>query len=497
MTTGTMDRSPEQEEELKLARVQALGFALKDDDDDGSSRNDSRKDIQKSFQNFHYGSMIRAPTSPSKTKISFVSSSSLNRRQADPELLASREFAVALALALEDPISGELDLTSVTANDPDKKKTYKVQEVTATDAKPPEKNGGGDLEAQPRSLSWSQNHAFFCQNSCTKRENPNLDSSMRVKANILPLPKTSTRVQQSLSLPESPPNTTVTQVNDEPNFTDTGTVDDPDRPKGIHRFLILLVVFLVVVAIAHVGLVGSKDDVVIPFEPPTSNPTSLSVSKQSPDSIIAVVPEMLERDGGACDLVARAFLNQVPMADVAIQNSGSCSTDIERGEFTVADAYMLLPKTHSLVVLEVTGAQIQKVLEDAVYFASVGGKSQQGGRNHGSRSYPYSAGLRYTVNATAGDALQQVSNIQVNERLDQAFWRPIDLDGVYIVLTNSFLAAGGEGGSYKELKFVPKEFVTDTGKGATETFVEYCLEQKTLAGPSEDEYSTQAFIPPF
>ena len=41
----------------------------------------------------------------------------------------------------------------------------------------------------------------------------------------------------------------------------------------------------------------------------------------------------------------QAFLDQVPAADIAIQNSGSCLSDVAAGDFTVNDAMALLPRS--------------------------------------------------------------------------------------------------------------------------------------------------------
>jgi 5'-nucleotidase len=198
----------------------------------------------------------------------------------------------------------------------------------------------------------------------------------------------------------------------------------------------------------------------------------------------------MENGGGACDLVAQAFLDQVPMADIAIQNSGSCVSDIAKGDFTIKDGMELLPKTHTLVMLEMTGQAVVLLLEQAL--SGVWGGSKCGGYSY-SGTYPYSAGLRYRVNATA-KYMHRVTNVEVNERLDQTSWRSIEWDEVYTVVANSYIASGGDG--YWVFARVPKELVINTGKDATETFAEYASEHTILFDPSEDEYSTQEFIPP-
>ena len=54
-----------------------------------------------------------------------------------------------------------------------------------------------------------------------------------------------------------------------------------------------------------------------------------------------------------CNLVAQAFLEAEKNSDVAIQNGGGCSSDIAQGNFTIADAWNVLPYSKTLVILEV------------------------------------------------------------------------------------------------------------------------------------------------
>ena len=78
-------------------------------------------------------------------------------------------------------------------------------------------------------------------------------------------------------------------------------------------------------------------------------------------------PEMtIEQGGGSCNIVARSFLDRVPSADVAIQNSGSCRSDIAAGNFKYEDAFRLLPFQNDLLTLEMPADQIKLVLEQAM-----------------------------------------------------------------------------------------------------------------------------------
>jgi hypothetical protein len=263
----------------------------------------------------------------------------------------------------------------------------------------------------------------------------------------------------------------------------------------------LVIVCAVVVGVVVATSKSSDTEAFVP-EPVVSQTES---SELPMDAKLAVVPadicmeqvpgqgwgvlcgaeDTIQQGGGACNLVAQAFLDQVPTADIAIQNSGACLTDIERGDFKKEDAYQLLPHTHTLVTVEVTGAEIVLVLEQALQ--TVFGKMERfdGG-------YPYAAGLRFNVNATA-EFMNRLSYVQVNERLEESSWSPIGLNETYTVLANSFIVAGGDG--YEAFRSLPDSRIFDTEKDATETFVDYALDQAILQDPRRSEYSTQSFIP--
>ena len=143
----------------------------------------------------------------------------------------------------------------------------------------------------------------------------------------------------------------------------------------------------------------------------------------------------MAQGGGVCNLVSQGFLDQVSHADLCIQNGGGCKTDILAGNFTTVDANVLLPFNNTLVVLNLTGAQIIQVLNEAVDYAFA--------PDGGTGSYPYGAGLRFDVDANAAFP-NYVTNVEVNIRLGSV-WEAIDPAQTYAVTTNNFIAAGEDG----------------------------------------------------
>lgn len=199
-------------------------------------------------------------------------------------------------------------------------------------------------------------------------------------------------------------------------------------------------------------------------------------------SLICPVTETYTQGGAVCNLVALAFLTQEPTADIAIQNGGGCRTDIAAGNFTYADALTLLPFSNTMVTLNMTGAQIHLVLEQAL------SESLDNGGSSG--SYPYAAGIRYDVDASQPSG-SRVTDLEINVRLENE-WMPIDEDAYYVVVTNDFIAAGRDG--YLEFTNVPDDQIVDTFSEYSQTFIDYALDVGVLVEQPRSEFSSQHYI---
>ncbi len=176
-------------------------------------------------------------------------------------------------------------------------------------------------------------------------------------------------------------------------------------------------------------------------------------------------------------LVSEGFLQQLNSrnykADMVIQNAGGVRVDVLKGDISIGTAYTLLPFSNTIVVLELTGAEVKQVLEDAI--------SNYADKGNSVASFPYGAGLRYTV--TAKNAMnERVSNLEVRD--EKGVYSAIDPSKTYKVGTNSFVAAGGDG--YATFAQVAKaRGFTDTFFDYAESFVNYVREVKTLNVPTE------------
>ncbi|KAH8062457.1 hypothetical protein JL722_3375 [Aureococcus anophagefferens] len=185
------------------------------------------------------------------------------------------------------------------------------------------------------------------------------------------------------------------------------------------------------------------------------------------------------RGGGVCNLVATSFLALAREADVAVQNGGGCRVDIAAGDFTIEDGYEVLPFSNTIVTLDLTGAQLVDVLEEALAQPLDDGGS--------TGSYPYAAGLRFAVDASRPRG-SRVSGVEVNARLAGA-WAPVDADAVYAVATNDYIGGGKDGyHTFGEIESA------DTFLLYTQSFLDYLEDiDGPVPAPDEADFSTTSF----
>ncbi len=182
------------------------------------------------------------------------------------------------------------------------------------------------------------------------------------------------------------------------------------------------------------------------------------------------------------NLVAHAFRDMSRTSEIAIQNGGGVRVDVAAGPYTIGDAYTLLPFANTLVELDMTGAEIHAVLEDALDFAlSEGGSTG---------AYPYAAGLRWDVNAGAEKG-SRFSNIEFRGPADSA-WVALDRSRTYKVVTNNYISGGRDG--YLTFKDVVNDGrIVDTYLDYAQSFVDYVKKQGTIGKLPVADYSTKSF----
>lgn len=113
-------------------------------------------------------------------------------------------------------------------------------------------------------------------------------------------------------------------------------------------------------------------------------------------------------------------------ADVALTNGGGIRASIEKGDITLGDAMTSFPFTNFLSTIEVKGQDIMDAIEFGVdAYPDTAGK------------FPHVAGMKYVFNPTK-PAGQRVASITIGEE-------PIDLEKTYTLVSNDFVATGGDG----------------------------------------------------
>jgi 5'-nucleotidase len=184
--------------------------------------------------------------------------------------------------------------------------------------------------------------------------------------------------------------------------------------------------------------------------------------------------------------VAKGFVTVTPTADIGIQNGGGVRDDLAAGDATIADAFTLMPFANTLVTLDMTGQQIQDVLEDALdYTLDTDGSTG---------AYPYAYGLRFDVDLTQEKG-SRFSNIEVNSR-GAGDWSSMDLATTYTVVTNNYIAAGQDG--YTTFGTITGDAYVDTFTEYAQSFVDYMTlltdNGESLGKLPVTEYSTQTLI---
>ena len=156
------------------------------------------------------------------------------------------------------------------------------------------------------------------------------------------------------------------------------------------------------------------------------------------------ISETAKNGSDISNLVAHAFRDMTRTSEIAIQNGGGVRIDVPKGDFSIGTAYKLLPFANTIVELEMTGAEISQVLEEALDLAL----SPDGSTG----AYPYAAGLRWDIDASKSIG-SRFSNIQFKAP-GESNWSDLDLSRTYKVATNNYIAAGKDG--YKTFGIVSK-----------------------------------------
>ncbi|MBB5173390.1 bifunctional metallophosphatase/5'-nucleotidase [Texcoconibacillus texcoconensis] len=134
------------------------------------------------------------------------------------------------------------------------------------------------------------------------------------------------------------------------------------------------------------------------------------------------------------NLITDAMLHEAqavdPQVSMAFMNGGSIRAPIEAGPITIGEIIEAQPFGNTLAVTALTGKEIKAVLEQSVKTAP-----RESGR------FLHVSGLAYTYDHEA-EVGSRIQSVQVKDGDNEM---AIDDDQTYYVVTNNFLAYGGEG----------------------------------------------------
>lgn len=174
------------------------------------------------------------------------------------------------------------------------------------------------------------------------------------------------------------------------------------------------------------------------------------------------------------NLVTDAMLakaqEKFPETAIAFQNGGGIRAPIDAGPITVGDVINVLPFGNDPVISEVTGSEIEEILEH-----SVRDVPEETG-------FLQVSGMKFTFDSTKEPG-ERVVDIFVEK--DDAL-TPVESDETYVVTTNNFI---GQGGSDYETfaKAYDEGRVKDIGEVDWEQFRDYMADEEYLDGEVNPE----------
>ena len=124
------------------------------------------------------------------------------------------------------------------------------------------------------------------------------------------------------------------------------------------------------------------------------------------------------------------MLEYFGVIDIALMNGGGVRASVKPGPITIADVHSILPFANVMAVMSLTGAEILQVLEH-----SVADVEEDAGQ------FLHPAGIRYVFDSTK-KPYSRIKTVLVNAA---GIWQPLDPLRSYLVMTNDFLARGGDG----------------------------------------------------
>lgn len=156
------------------------------------------------------------------------------------------------------------------------------------------------------------------------------------------------------------------------------------------------------------------------------------------------------------NLIADAQLEKTKPngAQISLVNGGGIRTSIAAGEVTLGNVLEVMPFGNTLVVLDLTGEQVKRALENGVSrFPAAEGR------------FPQVAGLRFSFDPSKAEG-SRIVKIEIGSGKEYA---PINPTATYRIVVNNFVATGGDGYS----AMVEGKNITNAGFVDSDVLAEY------------------------
>jgi 5'-nucleotidase len=177
-------------------------------------------------------------------------------------------------------------------------------------------------------------------------------------------------------------------------------------------------------------------------------------------------------NSGPGPLASDSMLAAVPRAQVALLNYGGVRKGVAAGNITVGDVLEVMPFANTLVLVDLTGAELKQALEeDIAFLISKFGLS--------ANAMPYLGGAIMTVQPTAANG-SRVTALAIKD--SDGIYQPLDPGKVYRTVTNAFVANGGDG--FTAIKNAAG-FRSDTGIIDSDAFRDHLKKLGTIRNPTE------------
>ncbi|MDI6601266.1 MAG: 5'-nucleotidase C-terminal domain-containing protein [Thermoanaerobacteraceae bacterium] len=144
------------------------------------------------------------------------------------------------------------------------------------------------------------------------------------------------------------------------------------------------------------------------------------------NDIIGKTEVDLEHDKGHLSLLGEwtaDVMREASGAQIAFQNGGGVRTSIPKGDITVGKMYEVMPFDNTLYTFDMTGAQVKEVLEHGIMNTNVGWIQFSG------------VTVKYDSTKPEGERVVEMT---------LSDGTPVEMDKIYKVVTNDFMATGGD-----------------------------------------------------